>query len=77
MTERRCENCEWCHPMTDEQIWDLAAKMRASLRKQGLLPAYTDAPKGKFYQPPLLEAMLEKAIREHVVPLMGTSKWQP
>jgi len=56
--------------MTNEEITELAAKIRQSLRDQGLLPAYTDMPKGPIPQPPLLQAMLENAIREHISPLV-------
>lgn len=45
--------------MTDE----MATACRNALRREGLVPAYTDEPKGvaKAFQPPLLHYMLKRA----------------
>lgn len=55
--------------MTPERITQLASDIRQSLRDQGLMPSYTDASKGPFPQPPILQTMLENALRKHLNPL--------
>ncbi len=58
--------------MTDDERSELAAKMRQTLRDGGLMPAYTDASKGPSQAPPILQVLLERAIKEHVEPLLST-----
>jgi len=48
------------------QFTELATNIRQSLRDQGLMPAYTDEGKGVHHQPPILQAMLEKALEDHL-----------
>ncbi len=60
--------------MTDEERTELAKKMRQTLRDGGLLPAYTDESKGPCPQPPILQALLEQAIEEHVEPLLAVGR---
>ncbi len=60
--------------MTDDKRTELAQKMRQTLRDGGLLPAYTDESKGPFPQPPILQVLLEQAIKEHVEPLLALGR---
>ena len=55
--------------MEETEITETAANIRQSLRDQGLLPSYTDD--GGPGQPPVLQHMLENAVREHVAPLLA------